>query len=169
MMRAEKPPRAVIEAMAREGYEKRFPKGRPTAPPPANGRPALVLLGSESYQVVAFGGRGYELGHVSFEDGIRLVGAKATVEALDESDPTPENVEAYLAALRLIVRMAPRYLLPVERARRLLWRLRLLRNPFRHATDREVGQLLGFFLACRMRSRVRASTPAEASLGAPTS
>jgi len=165
---AERPRRAVVEAMAREGYEKRFPKGRPAGPPPSNGRPTLVLLGSESYQVLAFRGRGYELGHVGFEDGIRLVEAKAAVEALDESDPTPENVAAYLAALRLIVRMAPRYLLPIGRVRRLLWRLRLRLNPFRRATEAEVGQLLGFFLACRMRSRVRASTPA-ASLGVLTS
>ena len=168
MMKATRPRREVVEAIAREGYEKRFPEGRPTAGPPANGRPALALLGSEGHHVVPFDGRGYVLGYVSFEDGIRLVQAQASVDGLGDTDPTPEAVEAYLAAMRVIVDMAPRYLQPIERVRRFFWRLGLVRNPFRRATDAEVGQLLGFFLACRMRSRGLASTPPEASLAEPT-
>ena len=162
-MKATRPRREVIEAIARAGYEKRYPKGRPTAAPPANGRPALALLGSASYHVVPYDGRGYVLGYVSFEDGIRLMEAKASVDALQDSDPTPEAVSAYRDAMRVIVGMAPRYLLPIERVRRFFWRLGLLRNPWRTATDAEVGQLLGFFLACRMRSRGLVSMASETS------
>ena len=159
MMRAVRPRRSVVEAMAREGYEKKFPKGRPSSPSPANIGPTLALIGDEK-RVLPYRGRGYELGYVSFEDGLRLAEASAAIKALGEEDPTPAASEAYLDAMRLVVRMAPRYLLPVEPVRRLFWRLRLMRNPFRRATDAEVGHLLGFFLASQMRSRVRFPTPA---------
>ena len=154
MMRAERPPRAVIEERAREGYRKRFPGGRQLAPPPANIGAALLLLEDDSVRI-PYRGRVYELGHVSFEDGLRLVAARVAIEALDEAEPTPANRTAYLQAMRLVVSMAPRYLLPVKRIRRFFWRLRIRRNPLRSATDAEVGHFLGFFLGCRTRSRVQ--------------
>ncbi len=156
MMQAERPRRAVVEAMARDGYRERYPDGRPSVEPPANVQPALFLLGAES-RILPYRGRGYVVGHVSFEDGIRLTLARSAVEALDEAAPTPENTEAYLLAMRLIVRLAPRYLVPIETVRRFFWRLGLRRNPFKDATEREVGQLLGFFLVSRTRSRVQFS------------
>ncbi len=167
-MRAEKPPRFVIEAMAREGYRKRFPEGRPRGKPPANAGAALLVLGAESVRI-PYRGRMYELGHVSFEDGLRLLSAQEAIEALEGSESTPENRAAYLHAMRLIVAMAPRYLLPVAPVRRFFWRLRIRRNPFRKATDAEVGQFLGFFLGCRMRSRVQYPTQAAERELAPTS
>jgi len=157
---AERPRRAVVEALAAEGYRERYPEGRQEAPPAANVAPALRLLGSERL-VVPYRGRAYELGHVSFEDGLHLVRARAAIEALDGAEEvTPERAAAYLGGMRTIVRLVPRYLLPVEPVRRFFWRLRIFRNPFSRATDAEVGQLLGFFLGSRMRSRVRASTTA---------
>ncbi len=163
MMRAERPPRAVIEERAREGYRTRFPAGRQPAPPAVNVGAALLLLEDDSVRI-PYRGRMYELGHVSFTDGLRLVAARSAVEALEDGEPTPENQTAYLQALRLVVRMAPRYLLPVKRVRRFFWRLRIRRNPFRNATDAEVGQFLGFFLGCRTRSRVQYPKPAASEL-----
>ena len=154
MMRAERPPRAVIEEMAREGYRQRFPASRQPGPPPANVGAALLLLEDDSVRI-PYRGRMYELGHVSFEDGLRLVAARSAIEALEKAEPTPANRTAYLLAMRLVVSMAPRYLLPVKRVRRFFWRLRIRRNPFRSATDAEVGHFLGFFLGCRTRSRVQ--------------
>ncbi len=154
MMQAERPRRAVIEAMAQEGYRRRFPEGRSRSKPPANIGAALRLLEADSV-CVPYRGRGYELGHVSFEDGLRLVAAQASIEALEKEEPTPENQASYLLAMRAIVAMAPRYLVPMTPVRRFFWRLGIRRNPFRTATDAEVGQFLGFFLASRTRSRVR--------------
>ena len=161
MMKAERLPRAVVLAVAREEYRKRFPDGHKTEPP-ANLRPALLVLGEEAVRT-AYRGRDYEVLHVSFADGMRLALARQAIESLASADAemSDENVDAYLQAMRLVVSMAPRYLRPVSRVRRLLWRLRLRRNPFRSATDAEVGHILGFFLACRMRSRVQYPTPGE--------
>ncbi len=167
-MEAIRPRPELRDAFAREEYQRRYPKGRPAAPAPANVAPVLALLGSGDPFVIPFRGRGYELGYVSFEDGLRLTRAKAAVEALDEAEPTEENTEAYLRAIRLIVGIAPRYLVPIGRVRRFFWRLGLRRNPFRSATDAEVGHLLGFFLASQTRSRVRFSAPTE-KVAEPTS
>lgn len=167
MMRAEKLPREELLEVARAGYRERYSVDRPNGKPPANVGPALHLIGAESIRV-PYRGRVYELGYTSFEDGLRLVRARAAIVGIDEADTSPESLAAYLQAVRLIVSMAPRYLLPVTRVRRLFWRLRLRRNPFRSATEAEVGHLLGFFLASRTRSRVQSVTPANPEL-VPTS
>lgn len=161
-MEAERPRREVIEAMAQEGYRKRFPQGLPRSKPAANVGATLRLLEAESI-CVPYNGRAYELGHVSFEDGLRLVAARSAIEALDDAEPTAENQAAYLLAMRLVVAMAPRYLVPMTPVRRFFWRLGIRRNPFRRATDSEVGQFLGFFLACRTRSRVQYGNAATAT------
>ncbi len=168
MMRAERPRRAVVEAMAREGYRRKYPEGRSNGAPPANGLPALLVLGAERLRV-PYRGRLYELGHVSFEDGIRLVEAQTAINAIADGEATPEKVAAYLGAMRYVVRLAPRYMVPVRHVRRLFWRLHLRRNPFRKATDSEVGQFLGFFLECRTRSRVQYPKAAASREPVPTS
>ena len=167
-MIAIRPPRSEAEARAREGYRQKFPEGAPAAAPPANGRPALLMLGADTFQV-PYRGRLYELGHVSFEDGIRLIEARTGIDGLKDGEETAERVAAYLRGMRYVVGLAPRYMVPVKRVRRLFWRLRLRRNPFRKATDAEVGHLLGFFLASRMRSRVPYRAPAASRGAVPTS
>ena len=162
-MRAERIPRVLLEEMAHEGYLKRFPAGRQPPAPPANVGASLLLIEGDSVRI-PYRGHVYELGHVSFEDGLRLVAARTAIESLEEADPTPANQAAYLQAMRLVVSMAPRYLLPVKRVRRFFWRIRIRRNPFRSATDAEVGHFLGFFLGCRTRSRVQYPQPAEREL-----
>ncbi len=157
-------PKEELDRIAREGYARRFPDGQPSALPPANGRAMLLLVGEDRIEI-PYKGTLYELRHISFEDGLRCVTAKAAIDALDGEEITPEGVAAYGAACRAVVALVPRYLRPVHgRLRRLRWRLGLHRNPFRRATDAEVGQLLGFFLACRMRSRVhsRPRSPKDA-------
>ncbi len=166
-MIAERPSRAVIEEMAREGFRRKFPDKVQAGAPPANGRAALLVLGVDTFRV-PYRGRLYDLGHVSFEDGIRLVEARTAIMALEDEEATPEKVSAYLRAMRYVVRLAPRYMVPVNPIRRFFWRLRLRRNPFRKATDSEVGHFLGFFLACRTRSRVQYRTPAVSRELAPT-
>ena len=160
-MIAERIPRALLEEASREGYRRQFPTGPRPGAPPANARATLHLLVQGDVIRIPYRGRVYELGHVSFEDGIRLVEARAAIVALEDVEPDEENTAAYLGALRTVVALAPRYLLPMNRLRRLFWRLRLRRNPFRSATDAEVGHLLGFFLGCRTRSSVQYPPTAE--------
>ncbi len=172
MMIAERLPRAVLEERSREAYRLKFPEGRPRGDPPANARPLLLMVAGDHVRV-PYRGREYELGYVSFEDGVRLVLAQAAIDELNGTNkaPDPEAVARLLEGMRTIVSMCPRYLLPVGgRVRRFLWRLGIRRNPFKDATDTEVGQFLGFFLESRMRSRARYPTPAQdGARAAPTS
>lgn len=142
--------------MAQEEYAQAYGPSdvRPKPERPRNVRATLLVFGAEKVEI-PYRGQMYELTPVSFEDGLRLADARATLEELEDAAPTEENVRRYRSACQLIVGLAPHYLLPRGWLRRALWRLRLRRNPFRRASDREVGELLGFFLGCRMMSRVR--------------
>ena len=151
-MEAIRLPREVLEAASREAYLEHFRSREPGAPP-ANVEPTLQLLGAGGVLCVPYRGVGYALGFVSFADGVRLVRAKAQIEELIDEEVTEETLAVYLEGMRVVVKMAPKYLRPVGRWRRFVYGV-LRVNPFRSATDREVGQLLGFFLTSRMRSRV---------------
>lgn len=148
--------RLELEEIARARYRQVFPDGPPVRRSRArNIGPALRTMDAERLEI-AIGRRRYELLPVSFEDGLRLLQARQAIEDMEEeSVPKPETIRAYRDALRVVVRLAPRYLAPRGPLRRLLWRLRIRRNPVRRATEAELGQMLGFFLGCRMSSRVR--------------
>lgn len=147
--------RSELEDMAKGQYRRHFPDGPPVrVPRHRNVGPALQLLDAERLEV-GLRGRRYELLPVSLEDGLRLLRARQAVEDLEEAEPTEENILAYAEALRLVVRLARKYLKPTNPVRRLLWRMRIRGSPLKDATEAEVGQCLGFFLGCRMRSTVR--------------
>jgi hypothetical protein len=148
-------PRAELERMAHEQYQSQFGGERPAATRPRNVRATRLLVGAEQL-CIEYRGRPYELLPVEFADGVLLAECRAAVEEIeDEAKLSPELVRDYLVALRKVVALAPKYLRPAAGVGRLLWRLRIRRNPYRNATEAEVGQLLGFFLGCRMRSSVR--------------
>lgn len=173
MLSAKRVPREEVLEHAAEGYRRRYPDGPPRVGRPANAGAVLLLVGGDVLEMT-YRGRLYEIGFPSFEDGVRLTLASHALEALEE-DATPERYLAYLEALRLVASMAPKYLKPAVpspelplrhrtglRLRRLCWILRLRLNPFRNATEAEVGLLLGFFLRSRTRSRVGSPGSSEA-------
>lgn len=102
---------------------------------------ALTLPG-----VLAYGGRVYDVPPVPFPAGIQLVELRAQLQAA--TSPAEE-----LRALREMARVMKRLVRPRGALRRATWFLR--RNPFRHASEQEIGELLGFFSVHRTQSRVR--------------
>lgn len=141
--------------MAREEYARHHAPRPGPAPKPRNVLPTLLTLGAERV-AFAFRGVAYELLPVSFDDGLRLVEARAAIDVASHDDRlTPEVARDARRALRFVVTLAPRYIRPIRWYRRLAWALRLRRNPYRRATEAEVGQLLGFFLGARTMSRAR--------------
>jgi hypothetical protein len=144
-----------LDEFAREQYARAFPKREGPPPRARNVRATRLLVGAEQL-AIEYRDVQYELLPVEFADGVLLAECRARVEAIeDESKLDPMVVRDYLVALRKVVALAPKYLRPLGRVRRLLWRLGIRKNPYRRATEAEIGQLLGFFLGCRMRSRVR--------------
>lgn len=144
-----------LEEVARAQYARAFPAREGPSPRPRNAGAALHMLGAERMAFV-FRGVAYELLPISFEDGIRVSEARAALmEAEDEDRLTPEVARDARRALKLVANLAPKYLRPLRWPRRLLWALGLKRNPYRRATEVEVGQLMGFFLGSRTMCRVR--------------
>ena len=93
-MIAERPySRTVSEARAHEAYLEAYPQGPPRAEPPANAGAVLVAIGVASIQL-PYRGRMYELGHVSFEDGVRLLGARKAIDAGSEPEASAEELAA---------------------------------------------------------------------------
>jgi hypothetical protein len=87
---------------------------------------------------------------------VRLVGLQERVRRLQERPDSPETLGELRAILEEAVEMFPRLARPVG-WRRFVWRL--LPNPFRRASEFEIGELIGFFSGCRMMSRVRHPSP----------
>jgi hypothetical protein len=104
---------------------------------------AVMAIGQRRRLV--YRGRAFEVDPVSYRDGQHLQSlTRAIAEASTNAGATDEGLEdIFTEAVGVFHRLVhPRS-----------WRWR--RNPFRVASEREVGELLGFFHSCRSRSGVR--------------
>jgi hypothetical protein len=133
-------------------------------PAPANVSLLNALKGDE---LLYFRGRRFKVKHVGFIEGATLstlegrysnqsVKEKARREARERGEVVPvdvNEVKEMLDVLEDTVALFHKLVVPVGWLYRLLWPW--LRNPFEDATDQEIGELLGFFFACRTRSSVR--------------
>ena len=106
-----------------------------------------------------FRGHTYLVPPVPFVFGVRLVGLQERVRRLQERPDSPEALGELRAILEDAVEIFPRLARPTGWRR--LFR-RVLPNPFRQASEFEIGELIGFFSGCRMRSRVRHPRPETA-------
>jgi len=139
--------RAELEEIAREQYRARYTdRGRPEV---RNGRAVLMLAEPER---LYYRGRAYEVRPVPYTAGIRLLEMQERFRAFAEAPPTAESVREYARLCREATRLFRRLVRPYG-VRRLIWPL--CRNPFRDATEAEIGGLVGFFSMHRTRSSVR--------------
>ena len=141
------PDEALAEAQKELRHRLGVDEERPR--PAVKNRPALVYLTDPLR--VPFRGRLYELPPVGFRDGERIMEIQERLEDTDHSARKGRRAlfEEAAALIRRLVTPDRGWLL------RLRWRLRLVRNPFRQATEVEIAELLGFLAACRTRSTVR--------------
>lgn len=153
-------PKNRIAEYARERYAEMYGDAPQSAPPQKNGRAALQAIGLASALRFEFRDQEYDLLPVSFADGIRLVEAREAIERIGARDAREgfelDTAEGYIAALRTVVGLTRNYVRPVAGpAYRFFWNRGWVPNPFRSATEAELGTLLGFFLGCRTISSVR--------------
>jgi hypothetical protein len=94
---------------------------------------------------IEFMRRRYEVPPVPYRKGTRLLEIRREMKDADDVRAVKLVDEAVALFRELVV--------PEGRIRRALWRW--WPNPFRYASDQEVGELLGFFSLCRTKSRVR--------------
>lgn len=89
---------------------------------------------------------------VPYRAGVRLTELRSAIEASEDDFETARLFDEAAALFKTLV-------VPESRIRRWLWRW--WPNPFRYCSDTEVGHLLGFFSACRTKSRVRPVTRSQ--------
>lgn len=97
-----------------------------------------------------FRGRAYGMPPLPWAEGQRLM--KVWLEASQHTTITKDNAQAYFAALRQIPPILWRNCYPSSKLLRIMRRLGLMKNPFKSATEQELGRYASFFLARRMRS-----------------
>lgn len=95
-------------------------------------------------------GRSYGVPPLPWKEGAALLDAFLEAQNLGESI-TEEAAPRYYRTLRTMSRIMWRNTRPVGFLRRALKRLRILRNPYAQASEREIGDLAVFFLGCRTR------------------
>lgn len=134
---AEKVSHDRLREMAREEYRRQFPG------PVRNEMPGTVNADAARHVgrpvVFAFRGEPYTLPPIPWEDGVALY-------ELQMRFLRPGSTDEYRDACREAVRLMGRL------AHRRGWRGRLRRilpNPFRHASEGEIGEVLDFFWTCR--------------------
>jgi hypothetical protein len=122
---------------------------RASQPELRNLEPAAELFGEA---VLEYRGRRFRVPPVPFAFGVALVGLQERIRRMQDAPEGADTLAELHAVLREAVALFPRLV------RHTGWRRplgRLLPNPFRAASEFEVGELLGFFSGCRMMSRVR--------------
>jgi hypothetical protein len=140
------------------GYDKERPL-------PKNLSAVDRLTGQE---LLVFRGRKYIVRHVGFAEGARLsvLESRYANRMLKDNqirarrmagEVMPLTVKETLDILEDTVTLFRDLVKPKSLPYRLLWPF--LSNPFDEASEKEVGELLGFFFICRMRSTVKFLSP----------
>lgn len=138
--------RPISEAQLEQVQAELRHRERERGPQTANAGTVLALAEAGA---VFFRGVPWRVPPVSYRDGIRLQQLGDRLAALALAGAPDAEQEAVITEMVIAFRGLVR---PVG-WRRLLGRL--LPNPFRRASEAEVGQLLAFFTLCRTRSSVR--------------
>jgi hypothetical protein len=126
-----------------------------TAREPANRNLGPVLDLSRPLPL-EFRGQTYLVPPVPYAVGVALVGLQERVRRLQGQPESEETLTELRDILHDAVALFPSLVRPTGWRR--LFR-RVLPNPFRKASEFEIGELIGFFSGCRMRSGVRHPSP----------
>jgi hypothetical protein len=154
-----------------ERHRARSPAAPPRqkSSPPAPRKPAtrnveqVLSLGSDRF--VTFGAGTYrippvpyKLGHRVLDQQVKVLAHAKQVALTGQKKPMDE----FYRASDELAKLLWKHVRPLGKARRLLWRVGLMPNPFRSASEAELKEITDFFLMCRMTSSVRSTSEREA-------
>lgn len=148
--------RVPREQMAANHAARRLTRVATVSRPVLANIPTLLDLGDTVY--VEFRGRAFGVPPVAWRVGEKLLAARMDAMAAAGSGTlTKESAPAYYRALQKLARILWRHSFPVGRIWRFLKAVRVMRNPYRQATEAELVALTDFFLQRRMASGVGVS------------
>jgi hypothetical protein len=138
------------------------------SPVPVNQHLVEALKGDET---LYYRGRRFKVRAFGFIEGARLSvletrysnltvkekARNAQRESGGQVELNPADLREMLDVLEDTIALFRDLVVPRGWFERLLWPL--LKNPFENATEQEIGELLGFFFVCRMKSGVRFESP----------
>lgn len=125
---------------------------RDARPPPPFANLELVAEEGQPDFITVHGHR-YSVPPIDIKDGARLLSWQAEI-ATAMQGPAP-SAEEYFVLANKVTRLFYRLAVPEGKLRWFLWKLKLLRNPWRLLTDEEIGRLADFFSRCRTMSADR--------------
>lgn len=100
----------------------------------------------------------YKLGQRVLDVQIKALGLAREVVQSGSKDPS----DRFYKVMHELTGLLWQHIRPTGKIKRVLWRLGLLRNPFRVASEAEINQITDFFLKGRMTSSVRSMSAVEA-------
>lgn len=107
-----------------------------------------VMYRSRAYRVPPVP---FKLGQAVVDAHVRLAGFAAQVSLSGGQ----KGADAYYGEMARIAKLLWRHMRPTGRVKRIMWHVGLLQNPFRAASEREIKELVNFFLQGRMTSSVQ--------------
>lgn len=113
----------------------------------------VLDLGTTAF--VTFRGRAFGVPPVAWRTGQRLLTLRMdAVAASNDGTLSPETAPRFYQVIGELAEVLWAHTRPVGRWRRIAKRLGLLRNPFAHATEKEIVELTNLFLRRRMLSTI---------------
>jgi len=120
--------------------------------PPATVSNVASVLDLETSSLFEFHGRLYVVKPLSWKDGLVLQKLWHRLEALRRAPNDLTAVQELYDLMQAFVGMVKSLVKPKSWATRLIWRWH---NPFEQCTEQELGEIMGFFSACRMKSSIK--------------
>lgn len=117
-----------------------------------------VVLSLGDVRYILFHGRTYRVPPVPFKHGERVLTSHAALVALAREVATTGNkksTDRFYRQMSFQAKLLWQHIRPAGKVKRFFWRLGLMYNPFRGASEKEITELTNFFLQCRMTSSVQ--------------
>lgn len=116
----------------------------------------ILSLGDVRY--IMYRTRAYRVPPVPFKLGERVLQSHTQLIAYAKEiamTGRKETADKFYRQMMIQARLLWQHMRPTGKIKRILWRLGLMHNPFRDASEQEITELTNFFLQCRMMSSVQ--------------
>lgn len=145
------------------------PRQQPTRAVPASPAPKQrnveQVLSLGAVRFFTFRGRTYRIPPVPYKLGQKVLHLHTDILAdarLVAMTGERKSADAFYRKMDRLAKVLWTHIRPLGKMRRFFWRMGLMTNPFRGASEEEIREITDFFLQGRMTSSVRSMSETEA-------